>query len=1125
MLLVSSFYGLKLYIFNRINQEIPGKIGFSDLSLRVFPLGIQIKNINRIHLKNKNLISFKNFSLEIPFRSLFSRSKAVTLIIERPRILFNKSLFDQTRDAASSPSGFQIRAIKITDGELLYVSRKLTVNLMHFNLESVQFPNYTAYKMESPFLKAAFPIEKKKVIVEGNLVTKFKQYQDSIKINQFFWSTGDFRLNAHGQVNFKKGMELDAFVQGNPENILHPLLEDLTISGLTYGNARITLDENQKLSVNGRFTARNFSSAGQPFSDLQGRVTWDNLSDNTQITAYFLDQPYRASLKIDGTGSRTRVQGSNLSGSSLSRVIDIYRDVPLGGIVEKGDILVDDRIVSGTVHMKPQPGPTTDFNIMGAVQFRYDLRKKQANIQASDLTGEFGRFSLAGEIIPPEDRVDLNLESGITDIGEVNKYATFFIDLDLTPWKLRQGKGIFSLNFRKNGRATYFTSSLDISNFFSNGQNIDRLKGVISGTNETVKGSFTVIDGSLTGNARLVLENGNTRIDFHRINGEAQKILSILEIGVPVKGPVRGEFAYTHSKGESLPLIEGNFSFDRMTAFDIHFDHCTGNLRSNLEYVSLMNLKYNGYGGLGDADIFIDFKKQNFNLNGKARGILVNRINRQFSGTGKIDFSGQGEFLSSPVKIQYQVDDFCYYRDRTCSIGGQANIKTDFSDIDGSTSGFIEHDHQKSPFNINLLKRGDLYSGIFKINLKDINLLLPWKDNQGGMTLDGQIKTGESGKISLQGLARFQGDTLVFPDFPHTLKNFKGLVTFKDLNFTLSSLQGQMANGNLKSNGFLSIENNKIKDLLVNLEGNRINLYLIDKTSGTVDADLNLRYIDRKLLLQGNLHILSMLWERELDEGIKFYSQPQSPKTDTQVLNQLTFDINLIGRENIRMVNSFGDINCSCDLKLTGDYAFPIITGKIEAKEGAVFFSDRTFNLIKARMVFNNKFQIDPLIDLQSETFIKNYRIRFNIRGPLNQVKPEFQSSPPLPPQDILALISLGELFKRPTSTELSSQIISTGMITTKLTENLEKRVKKIFGIDLLKIDPMIDGTSVEAESRVSVGKAISKDLIIVYSTNISTSRQEILYLLYQVSPSVSIIGMRNEEGRYSIDIRFRKRR
>jgi hypothetical protein len=1124
--LISSYTGIKLYIFNRINQEIPGRIGFSDLSIRIFPLGFRVKNINRIPLKNRNLISFKSFSLEIPFWSLFSHSKEVTLIIENPRILFNKSLFDQTRNSTGSTAGFRIRAIKITDGELLYVSRKLTVNLMHFNLDSVQFPNYTSYQLESPFLKVAFPIEKKKVTIEGNLVTKLKQHQDEIKINQFLWSTNDFRVNAHGRIFFEsKGMTLDAFVQGNPEKILRPLLEKLAISGLTYGNARITMDKNQKLSVIGRFNARNFSSGGQPFSDLQGRAAWDNVSDNLKINAYFLDRQYRTNLKIDTVGNKTKLLGFNFSGNSLSKAIDIYKDVPLGGIVEKGDILVEGKIISGTVQLKPQPDATTDFNVKGQVQFRYDLRKKQINFQSDNLAGEFGRVSLTGEVIVPEKRIDLTLQSGISEMGEVNKYSKYFIDLDISPWKLRQGKGSFSLNFKKRRSTTHFTASMDIKNFFSNGQPINQLKGTINGENETVNGTFSVSDGSLNGNASLFLQDGNIKIDFHQVNGEARKILSILDIDIPLQGPVKGDFSYTHTKGETLPLVEGNFFSDRMEAYYLHFKRFTGKLRSNLEYINLRDIKYSCYGGSGNAGMFIDFKNRNFSISGKAKDIRVKQINREFRGTGKIEFSGQGDFLSTPIKIKYQINDFYYYRDRTCNITGQANVKTDFSDFNVVTIGFVHHNKQKTPFNITLTKTADQYSGIFKTHLKDINYLLPWKNNQGSMTLEGQIKTEETGKISFQGLALFQGDILVFPNFPHTLKDFKALVTFKDLNFTLSSLKGNLANGTIKSNGFLAIENNKIKDLQVNLEGSQMNLYLIDKTSGTVNADLNLTYINHKLLLQGNLHILSMLWERELDEGIKFYTQPQSTKADTRVLNLLNFDINLIGRENIRMVNSFGNINCSCDLRLTGDYTFPIITGKIEAKEGVVFFSDKTFNLIKGKMVFNNKFQIDPLIDLQSEAFIKNYRIRFNIRGPLSRVKPEFQSSPPLPPQDILALISLGELFKRPTSTELSSQITTTGMITTKLTESLKKRVKKIFGIDLLKIDPLINGTSVEGESRVSVGKAISKDLIIVYSTNISTSRQEILYLLYQVSPSISIIGMRNEEGRYSIDIRFRKRR
>jgi autotransporter translocation and assembly factor TamB len=168
---------------------------------------------------------------------------------------------------------------------------------------------------------------------------------------------------------------------------------------------------------------------------------------------------------------------------------------------------------------------------------------------------------------------------------------------------------------------------------------------------------------------------------------------------------------------------------------------------------------------------------------------------------------------------------------------------------------------------------------------------------------------------------------------------------------------------------------------------------------------------------------------------------------------------------------------------------------------------------------------IDPLITIESEAFIQNYRIRFDIKGAASRAKPELVSSPPLPPQDILALVSLGEAFKRSGSQEISSQMGSTALITTELAKEIKNRANRLLGINLLRIDPMLKSQSSYNTSRLTIGTSITKNLIVVYSTNLSTTRQEIYYLQYQISPAVSLIYMKNEEGRYSIDLRLRKRR
>ena len=104
------------------------------------------------------------------------------------------------------------------------------------------------------------------------------------------------------------------------------------------------------------------------------------------------------------------------------------------------------------------------------------------------------------------------------------------------------------------------------------------------------------------------------------------------------------------------------------------------------------------------------------------------------------------------------------------------------------------------------------------------------------------------------------------------------------------------------------------------------------------------------------------------------------------------------------------------------------------------------------------------------------------------------------------------------------------GLLASGLTDQIKKRTKKIFGNYMLKIDPNIvsniAGASFENTSRLIVGKEISKDFLVVYATNFdfSSQRQQVLYLQYHISPLVSLIGMRNEEGQISLDIRFRKR-
>jgi translocation and assembly module TamB len=60
--------------------------------------------------------------------------------------------------------------------------------------------------------------------------------------------------------------------------------------------------------------------------------------------------------------------------------------------------------------------------------------------------------------------------------------------------------------------------------------------------------------------------------------------------------------------------------------------------------------------------------------------------------------------------------------------------------------------------------------------------------------------------------------------------------------------------------------------------------------------------------------------------------------------------------------------------------------------------------------------------------------------------------------------------------------------------------------------------------ARLTVGKKISRNIMLLYSTNLTTQREEIVRLEWEFSEIFSLVGMRNERGRISFDAKVRMR-
>ena len=175
-------------------------------------------------------------------------------------------------------------------------------------------------------------------------------------------------------------------------------------------------------------------------------------------------------------------------------------------------------------------------------------------------------------------------------------------------------------------------------------------------------------------------------------------------------------------------------------------------------------------------------------------------------------------------------------------------------------------------------------------------------------------------------------------------------------------------------------------------------------------------------------------------------------------------------------------------------------------------------------MSFFSLTSTEPYIDAQAETYVNDYRVTVTLSGLASQLRPEFSSSPPLPQDEVLALLALGESFRRTYKTETSTQLSSASLVSFQLTEPAQKTAQKLLSLERIRIDPFLMGSSAEMTARLTVGKNISSNFSIYYSTNLTRQTEEIIRLEWDLSSEFSLVGTRNEFGRASLDFKIRRR-
>jgi translocation and assembly module TamB len=215
----------------------------------------------------------------------------------------------------------------------------------------------------------------------------------------------------------------------------------------------------------------------------------------------------------------------------------------------------------------------------------------------------------------------------------------------------------------------------------------------------------------------------------------------------------------------------------------------------------------------------------------------------------------------------------------------------------------------------------------------------------------------------------------------------------------------------------------------------------------------------------------------------------------------------------------------SIDLNLRGTILDPVAFGSVHIQSGQAVLRQANYRLSRGDIIMANPLRTEPVLDLEARTRIQRYDLILRITGPADHLNISYRSDPPLSTPSILALLAFGytsedQLIAASGRSNLSAQGAN-ALLSQALSTQTSSRITRLFGLSRIGIDP---NPSSLGGARVTVEEQLRRDFTITYVNTTGGIQERIIQLEWNVTDNMSLLGVRDQNGVYGLELDFRHR-
>ena len=650
-------------------------------------------------------------------------------------------------------------------------------------------------------------------------------------------------------------------------------------------------------------------------------------------------------------------------------------------------------------------------------------------------------------------------------------------------------------------------------------------------------------DASVSGRAAYTSATQSFRLDLEGKNFEVSRIRQIHLNPLPMEG--RASFTLQGSGTLASPVINAavhiaDLTLDREVTGGLDFDMVTQNGELRLTGHSQFphgTLSLAGTVGMhGDYPANITAQLDHVDLDALWRAYLGQELTGHSAFGGTVIMRGplrhptkwtlDGNISDIGIEVEFaklhnQDPARFTYADRTIHIA-TTRMVGDGTDVVGQGSiHFVEG------------KELDL-SADGQVDLKLLGSWIPDLSASGQTTI--HMKLGGTLIDPLpQGTIEVKNGTANYAGLPSGLSEMNGALSFTRDRIHIDQLTARTGGGTLDLQGDVTNYNRQINFNLTAV-GKEVRLRYPPGVSSTATAELHWVGTRSASLVSGDVLVTKLAVTPGFDFGSYLERSRQSAAImpANSPLYNVKLDVAVRTAPELQMKTAVARLSGDADLRLRGSVARPSVLGRADILEGDATFNGIKFRLERGDITFANPVAIEPQLNLQATTHVRNYDLDVTVTGTPERLAVNYRSEPPLPKSDIIALLALGRTSEESEQLqEQSGQQVFTDeatnlIINQAINSTVSSRMQKLFGVSRIKIDPQGLTTETNPTARgpqVTIEQQFANNVSLTYSTNVSQSSQQIIQGEYYVNRNISVVGTRDQNGVVSFDVRIRQRK